>query len=486
MKKFSLPLLVFSLFVLVSCNHYPGKWENLFTGKDLDKWKSIQNPESFKIEAGILVCSGQTGKLFYNPGKSFRNFEMEAELKTAISGISAILFHTSVSQPDSVPKGYMVMINNSAPEITEKGWTVKTGSISGVRSIYYPMVGNDEWFMLFIRVVENHIEIFINGVKVTDYIQPEHPWRGINNKERIIGEGTFAIEVISGETKIKMLRVKELPESEKIVPAIDGSWDTKVTRLAEKGFPLIDFHVHLKGGLKVDEAIANSRRLGINYGIAPNCGLRFPVTDDVSLSAYMDTVKGKPIFRGMQAEGREWITLFSPEAIAKFDYVFTDALTFTDAKGRRNRLWMPKEVWVEDKQQFMEQLTGKIEAIFSHEPVDIYVNPTLLPAELMSEYDQLWTGKRIERVIRVLARNNIALDINARYKVPGAAIIRMAKEAGLKFTFGTNNASADLGQLEYCLQMMDECGLTPQDMFMPHEHIQKPVLVKGLPDKITG
>ena len=85
----------------------------------------------------------------------------------------------------------------------------------------------------------------------------------------------------------------------------------------EAGFPLIDFHVHLKGGLTIEQAIANSQRLGINYGIAPNCGLKFPVTNDITLAAYMDTVRSKPIFRGMQAEGREWITLFSPEAIAK-------------------------------------------------------------------------------------------------------------------------------------------------------------------------
>jgi histidinol phosphatase-like PHP family hydrolase len=210
------------------------------------------------------------------------------------------------------------------------------------------------------------------------------------------------------------------------------------------------------------------------------------VTDDISLAAYMDTVRGKPIFRGMQAEGREWITLFSPEAIAKFDYVFTDALTFTDYKGRRNRTWIPEEVWVDDKQQFMDQLVGKIEAIFSQEPVDIYVNPTMLPASLQPEYDQLWTPERIDRVIHVLKENNVVLEINARYKVPSAAFIRKAKAAGLKFSFGTNNGAADLGQLEYALQMIDECGLTPEDMFLPKVHEKKPVLVKGLPASVTG
>src|SRR5690606_26545757 len=227
--------------------------------------------------------------------------------------------------------------------------------------------------------------------------------------------------------------------------------------------------------LTIDSILQNSQKLGINYGIAPNCGLHFPVTNDESLFAYIDSVKGSPTFKGMQAEGREWVTLFSPEAVAKFDYVFTDALTFTDSKGRRNRIWIPEEVWVDNKQQFMDDLVGKIEAIFSQEPVDIYVNPTLLPEELMGEYHELWTDERIEKVIKVFAVNNIALEINARYKVPSAKMIKMAKDAGLKFSFGTNNSGSDLGQLEYCLQMIEECKLTPNDMFEIKPDHLKPV-----------
>jgi N-acyl-D-aspartate/D-glutamate deacylase len=267
---------------------------------------------------------------------------------------------------------------------------------------------------------------------------------------------------------------------------VDKEWDSLVTKLMRAGFPLVDYHVHLKGGLTIEELVENSQKLGINYGVAPNCGLHFPVTDDESLNEYIESVKGSPTFKGMQAEGREWITLFSPEAVAKFDYVFTDAMTFTDAKGRRNRIWIPEEVWVDDKQQFMDQMVEKIEAIMSQEPVDIYVNPTVLPAQIMGEYNELWTKERMERVVKVLADNNIALEINARYKTPSAEMIKMAKEAGVKFSFGTNNTGRDLGRLEYCIQMIEECKLTPNDMFEIKPDHLKPVKVKGLPEKITG
>jgi hypothetical protein len=44
----------------------------------------------------------------------------------------------------------------------------------------------------------------------------------------------------------------------------------------------------------------------------------------------------------------------------------------------------------------------------------------------------------------------------------------VAKAAGAKFTFGTNNAGADdLGRSEYGLRMVEECQLVWQDFFVP-------------------
>lgn len=479
-------ILLFAVSLGTSCNSDLDGWVDLAGGTKHGRKAVAENPENFSTHGDTLVCSGQQGQIIFQSLKPFKNFELTAEVKTSPSSFAALFFHAGDPREEKAKSGYRVVINNSQRTLDEKDKAMRTGSLAGIRNIYYPMAGNDEWFTLSVKVTENHIETFVNGTKVVDYIQPDDPWRSEATKNAVVGSGNFGIETHTGETRFRSLKVRQLPAAEKAALHTDTAWDEKVTRLMDRGFPLIDFHVHLKGGLTIQEAIANSQKLGINYGIAPNCGLRFPVTDDKSLATYMDTVRGMPVFRGMQAEGREWVTMFSPEAVAKFDYVFTDALTYTDSKGRRTRIWIKEEVWIGDKQQFMDQLTGKIEAIFSQEPVDIYVNPTVLPDALKPEYDQLWTQQRIQRVVKVLADNHIALEINARHKLPRPDFIKMAKEAGIKFTFGTNNGGADLGQLEYSLQMIDECGLTPEDMFLPRIHEQKAVLVKGLPAKITG
>jgi histidinol phosphatase-like PHP family hydrolase len=98
---------------------------------------------------------------------------------------------------------------------------------------------------------------------------------------------------------------------------------------------------------------------------------------------------------------------------------------------------------------------------------------------LAGDYDRLWTPERLRRVVAGLARNGVALEINDRLQLPKPALIRMAKAAGVKFTFGTNNDSRTLGRLEYCLRMVEACALTPDDLWAPRPDGQKPIQVRA-------
>lgn len=236
----------------------------------------------------------------------------------------------------------------------------------------------------------------------------------------------------------------------------------------EDPFPIIDLHVHLKSDFTIEKALQKSRAEHIQYGIAVNCGMGFPVHSDRQVDSFLLEMKKYPeFFIGMQAEGREWVKIFSKESMAKFDYVFTDAMTFTDSKGRRNRIWIKEETWIDDEQKFMDYLVKSIVKIMNEEPINIYVNPTFLPAQMADRYDSFWTDKRMDAVIDAARKNGIAIEINNRYKIPSEKFIRRAKEAGVKFTIGTNNADSKFGRAEYALEMINKCGLQESDFWKP-------------------
>jgi hypothetical protein len=236
---------------------------------------------------------------------------------------------------------------------------------------------------------------------------------------------------------------------------------------AQSDFPLVDYHVHLKGDFTYEKAVEHSKQTGIKYGVALNCGVGFPTQSDSAALVWLQSMKSSPFLLAIQAEGREWVKIFSPAVIAKFDYVFTDAMTYTDASGKRVRLWIKEEVSVPDKQLFMDDLVSRIETILGTEPIDIYVNPTFLPDVIAAEYDQLWTRERMLKVIHAAVKNQVAIEINNRYRIPSEKFIKLAKKQGVKFAFGTNNTDSNMGDLDYCLLMKRRCGLSSDDMFNP-------------------
>jgi hypothetical protein len=238
-----------------------------------------------------------------------------------------------------------------------------------------------------------------------------------------------------------------------------------------------DFHVHLKSDLTLDAALLKSHDTGICYGVAINGGLSFPINSDAGLEPFLQEMRGKPAYVAFQAEGREWVRLFTRPALERFDYVFTDAMTWTDDNGRRMRLWIKEDVGdIADPQRFMDMLVSRATGIFDNEPIDLYVNPTFLPAELQADYEKLWTPERMKAIVDGLARNGIGMEINNRYHIPSAAFITLAKRAGVKFACGTNNTSAaDLGANEYCIQMIRACDLGPRDFWAPPAEGRKAV-----------
>jgi len=461
-------------------------WIPLFDGKSLDGWKPNEHADTFKVVDGQIVVHGERTHLFYvGPvhNADFKNFELSADVMTRPGANSGIYFHTAF-QPSGWPAaGFEVQVANTHEGANGYKERKKTGSLYAVRNVYKQLVSDNEWFRMNILVRGKQVQIRLNNMLVVDYVEPDEPFRADLNFQRVINHGTFALQGHDpgSTTYFKNIRVRPLADNIAPIsserPEVDELY-RDIIRLGTENYPLVDYHVHLKGGLTIEQALANSRRLGINYGIAINCGLGFPVHSDDSVRDYLETMSGQPCYVALQGEGREWMTLASPESVARFDYCFTDAMTFTDDNGKRMRLWINEDVGeIKDKQAFMEMYVKRIVGVM-HEPIDIYANATFLPDQIAGEYDALWTPERMQKVIDAAVKNDVAIEINNRYKIPSAAFIKAAKAAGARFSFGTNNADANLGRLEYPIQMVKQCGLVWQDIFVPKPANQKPIQIK--------
>jgi len=454
-------------------------WVELFDGRSLAGWRAGENQSSWKVVDGQLVADGPRSHLFYaGPVRAadFRNFELAVEVLSPPACDSGVYFHTAYQERGYPSKGFEIQINNGATGAGGYREHTKTGSLYGVRNVYKQFVPDNQWFTIHAAVRGKNAQIRLNGMLVVDYTEPVPPVLPDGpEKGSVLDRGTFALQCHEGSrARFRSVRVRPLPDDVDTPggPALPpDSMSRQIINLGRRNIPLEDLHTHLKGGLTIQQAIAKSQRDGIQYGIAANCGVANTVQNDQQALAYIDSLKGQPCYVAMQAEGREWTKMFSRRAAAQFDYIFTDSMTWTDNRGKRMRLWIPNEVGtIADPQEFMDTLVERAVGILEHEPVDIYANPTFLPDVLAKDYEQLWTAERRMRVIEAAVRNSVAIEINNRYMLPSPSFIRMAKAAGAKFTFGSNNAGPeDLRRCEYGLRMVKECSMAWQDFFVPLE-----------------
>ena len=453
-------------------------WVELFDGHSLQGWRPSENKASWKVVGGQLAADGPRSHLFYDgpvKGADFRNFELEVEAMARPGCNSGVYFHTRYQETNFPEKGFEVQINHTAGGEGTYRERKKTGSLYGLRNIYKQFIPDDQWFHMHIAVRGKNVQIRLNGMLVVDYTEPTPPVipEG-GERERFLDHGTFALQCHNDGSHcfFRSVRVRPLPDDTptpgSAAPAVDETF-RQIIDIGRHNVPMVDYHVHLKEGLTLEQALAKSRRDGIEYGIAINCGKGFPVDSDAAVRKYLESMKGQPIFVALQGEGREWTQLVSRSSVAGFDYVFTDSMTWTDNKGLRRRLWLPDEVGpIPDTQEFMELLVDRTVGILEREPIDIYANPTFLPATIAADYDKLWTEERMKKVIDAAKRGGVAIEMNTRYKLPSANFIKLAKAEGCKFAFGTNNTGpADLLRCEYGLRMVAECKLAWQDFFVP-------------------
>jgi hypothetical protein len=188
---------------------------SLFDGRSLDGWKkSTENPDSWKVVDGMLVCEGERCHLFYTGELApLKNFHFKADVKLMPGSNAGIYFHTKYQATDWPKHGYECQVNVSHKD------PKKTSSLYGVENVDAETLAangirDNEWYTQEIIVRGKHIELKVNGKTLVDYTEPSDKEAFSDRFERRLGEGTFALQAHDPQSKayFKNLRVKPLDE----------------------------------------------------------------------------------------------------------------------------------------------------------------------------------------------------------------------------------------------------------------------------------
>jgi hypothetical protein len=244
------------------------------------------------------------------------------------------------------------------------------------------------------------------------------------------------------------------------------------------GVPGVDYHVHIGDGISADQAVTLARQRGLKFGLLQHAGVEghgYAVSNDETLAAWVRSLEGKPVFKGIEGEGVDWMSAFSKAAIARLDYVQADPLAVPDTSGAPLQIWRP-EFRPGNPHAFMDRYVDYHLLLITAHPIDILAVPTFLPDVLRVDYDRLWTPRRMRTIIDALIKFNVALEIDTRFRVPSVRFLEIAKSAGVRFAFGSNYQTAEgLGDIGYGVEMYKRLRLTTDQFFCPAPAGRKPV-----------
>ena len=214
-------------------------------------------------------------------------------------------------------------------------------------------------------------------------------------------------------------------------------------------------------------ALQRERDSGMRSTAMENHGREWEIYDDAKLVAFAKRSRAvnpkMPV--GIQVNDRDWSEKIAPETRAQFDYILADTMIMGKLpSGRDNRLWMVKEV--RDPDKWMADYFAHTMRILD-EPISILANPTYLPEPLAGDYDRLWTEERMRAVIAKAVKKGIALEIQAESPYPRPQFLKLAKEMGAKFSFGTNNFDPTPKDLSRWLEAITWLDLKASDIWMP-------------------
>jgi Domain of Unknown Function (DUF1080) len=389
-------------------------WTELLNGKDFTGWKASENSASWTVVDGMFQTVGKRSHLWYVGEElkdGFRNFEIEVQVKTFKLANSGIYFHTEYQETGFPLKGFEIQVNNSHVGEGDYLEFKRNASLYGIRNVYKVLDNDDQWMTIRARVEGNHVQVWCNGLKTVDYVQPLHTGSGVKQLSR----GTFCLQGHDPLSKAQYRSFKVRRLSGAIKPqhgAPDfGPWYDSLMVLQHHNFAFIDLNPPTS---LTATALANyCYATGINTSL-----VKTPAT-----AKDFSTAKNLPLFLGLKITSKD----LAKAPFSAADYIIGES---TDLASARTLLKSGHINTWSDKGHTLNEQTA----------------PELLA--LANQY-------------------SVAVEIDNTHRTPSIEVLTLAKAKGLQFSFTGLLPLSAIEQSQYLFEVIKLAGLEYRDLYIP-------------------
>ncbi len=154
-------------------------WVSLFDGRSTAGWRVFKEPgvsAGWSVVDGALVTTPPGGDLISE--KEYGDFELSLEWKISSGGNSGIMYRVTEAAEATYETGPEMQVLDDTRHPDGKNRLTSAGSCYGLYAAPAGIVKPaGEWNAVRIRVKGNHVEHWLNGVKVVAYELGSADWK---------------------------------------------------------------------------------------------------------------------------------------------------------------------------------------------------------------------------------------------------------------------------------------------------------------------
>jgi hypothetical protein len=196
-------------------------WRPLFDGRTLDGWHVYRQsgpPANWRVVDGTIERVADGGDLVTD--EQFANFELALDWKIAPGGNSGIIYRVADTGEETYETGPEMQILDDTRHPDGKSTLTSAGSDYGLypapRGVVKPV---GEWNSIRLVVNGNHVEHWMNGVKVVEYELHSPEWNAKVAASKFkqwpgygqSASGRIALQQHGSQVSFRNVRIRVLP-----------------------------------------------------------------------------------------------------------------------------------------------------------------------------------------------------------------------------------------------------------------------------------